>query len=79
MPRPFNEDLSIPWKINLPATLAGRVEYALLDPVHNKPIYASRNRLIVSLLEYWLAKQSGTPQAQLPHIPSILELRERRS
>lgn len=79
MPRPSNPDLSLPWKINLPASLAGRVEFMLLDPVHGKPIYASRNKLIVALLEHWIAREHGTPPALLPRIPSIFELRERRS
>lgn len=76
MPRPFNPDLSTPWKINLPATVAGKIEYLLLDPVHSKPIYASRNKLIVSLLEWWMARESG--RDQLPHVPSIVELRGNR-
>lgn len=76
MPRPWNADLSTPWKINLPATLAGKVEFALLDPVHQKPIYGARNKLISALLDRWLAEQAGSPN--LPHVPSILELRERK-
>ena len=59
MARPFNPDLSTPWKLNMPATLAGKVEYLLLDPIHSKPIYASRNKLVVSLLEWWLAREQG--------------------
>lgn len=78
MPRPFNPDLSTPWKISMPATLAGKVEYVLLDPIHSKPIYGSRNKLIVALLERWLAEQTGTPRDQLPHVPSVMELREAR-
>lgn len=77
MPRPFNPDLSTPWKINMPATLAGKVEYLLLDPIHQKPIYSSRNKLLVSLLEWWLARESGT--SNLPHVPSIVELRGNRN
>jgi hypothetical protein len=76
MPRPFNSDLSTPWKLNMPATLAGKVEYLLLDPIHQKPIYASRNKLVVALLEWWLARESGS--TFLPHIPSVIELRDRR-
>jgi hypothetical protein len=77
MARPFNNDLSTPWKINMPATLAGKIEFVLLDPIHQKPIYASRNRLIVALLSWWEARERGLPQDQLPHIPSIAELRQR--
>lgn len=76
MARPFNADLSTPWKLNMPATLAGKIEYLLLDPIHAKPIYASRNKLVVSLLEWWLAREAGAPDT--PHVPSVLELRERR-
>lgn len=76
MSRPFNPDLSVPWKINLPATTAGKVEYALLDPVHSKPIYGSRNQLLKALLEWWLAREAGQP---LPPVPTILELRERKN
>lgn len=75
--RPFNSDLSTPWKINMPATLAGKVEFTLLDPIHQKPIYASRNRLIVALLEWWLARERGLNVDQLPHVPSVSELRNR--
>jgi hypothetical protein len=78
MARPFNNDLSTPWKINMPATLAGKIEFVLLDPIHQKPIYASRNRLIVSLLSWWEARERGLPPDQLPHIPSIAELRQRQ-
>ena len=78
MGRPFNPDLSAPWKIHLPATLAGKIEYLLLDPIHQKPIYASRNKLLVALLEWWEARERGLPEDQLPQIPSLLELRGRR-
>jgi hypothetical protein len=79
MARPFNEDLSTPWKINMPATLAGKIEYLLLDPIHQKPIYAARNKLIVALLNYWEARERGLPHDQLPPIPTLLELRGRRN
>jgi hypothetical protein len=77
MPRHFNADISTPWKINMPATLAGKVEFMLLDPVHMKPIYASRNRLIVSLLQWWEARERGINRDQLPHVPTVNELRNR--
>jgi hypothetical protein len=76
MSRPFNPDLSTPWKLNMPATLAGKVEYLLLDPIHCKPIYGSRNRLAVALFEWWIAREQG--QADNVHVPSLTELRERR-
>jgi hypothetical protein len=75
MPRPFNPDLSTPWKINMPATLAGKVEYLLLDPIHCKPIYGSRNQLITSLLEWWIAREQGYDHTV--HVPSVTELRDK--
>jgi hypothetical protein len=55
--RPFNPDLTKNWKISLPATLAGTVEFYLFDPLHKKPIYGSRAKLITSLLESWVEEQ----------------------
>lgn len=60
MPRPFNPDLTKNWKISLPATLAGTVEFYLFDPLHKKPMYGSRGRLIASLLETWVEEQKRT-------------------
>jgi hypothetical protein len=51
----------------------------LLDPIHQKPIYAARNKLIVALLNYWEARERGLPHDQLPPIPTLLELRGRRN
>lgn len=79
MSRPFNEDLSTPWKILMPATLAGKIEYLLLDPIHQKSIYGARNKLLVSLLQWWLAREQGLPDDQLPNVPSLVELRGRHS
>lgn len=76
MARPVNPDLNIAWKLVLPATLAGRVEYALMDPVLNKPIYGSRNKLVTALLTRWLEQQSGMPEANQSPVPSLLELRK---
>ena len=78
MSKPFNPNLSTPWKLNMPATLAGKVEYLLLNPIHTKPIYASRNKLVVSLLKWWLAREQGRGEDSMPHVPTVLELRERR-
>lgn len=57
MPRPLNPDLTKKWKICLPATLAGTVEFYLFDRLHNKPKYGSRGKLITELLEGWVAEQ----------------------
>jgi len=75
VPRRHNSELTIEWKLSMPATLAGRIEHVLLDPVTNKPIYGVRNRLLTSLLERWLAEQTETPDALLPPVPNIEQLR----
>ena len=59
MPRKPNPDLIRAWKTNLPATLAGKVEYLLHDPIHNKARYAARGYLIERLLNVWLARIEG--------------------
>jgi len=76
MGRPLNDDLNRSWKLLLPATLAGRMEYILIDPIHSKPIYGSRNTLVIALLEWWIARESGTPPEHLPKVPSLSELRK---
>ncbi len=68
-------DLIRPWKLSMPAPLAGRVEFALLDPITGKTKYGARNTLVVKLLERWLAEQSADPPAELPSVPSLEELR----
>lgn len=74
MPRAQSSDLLKPWKVVLPATLAGKVEYRLFDPIHNKPRYGVRGALLEALLEYWLAREEGR---DLPLIPTAEELRAR--
>ena len=59
MPRACNPDLMKDWKIPLPATLAGAVEFELLDKFTNKPRYGERSRLIAHLLSEWLAARKG--------------------
>ena len=66
MSRPLNPDLTKHWKISLPATLAGTVEFYLFDPLHSKPTYGSRGRLIAELLENWVREQKEA--ASLPPI-----------
>ena len=75
MPRQLNPDLIVKWKLSMPATLAGRIEYLLLDPITKKPIYSARQRLVSALLERWLWDQSDTAVAPAPQVPSIEELR----
>jgi hypothetical protein len=67
-----DSDIIRNWKITLPATLAGRVEFLLLSPIYQKPIYGARARLVESLLEHWVARETG---GALPPIPTIEQLR----
>lgn len=67
MGRPMNPDLTKNWKISLPATLAGTVEFYLFDNLHNKPLYGSRARLIASLLERWVDEQKRTATTRQPN------------
>jgi hypothetical protein len=69
MSRPLNPDLTKHWKISLPATLAGIVEFYLFDPLHGKPIYGSRGKLIATLLEDWVRLQKEAVTSQTPSPP----------
>lgn len=73
MPRQPTEP-TLRWNLHIPATLAGRIEFMLHDPLAARPIYGARTILLIKLLEFWEARQRGEPE---PHLPSILELRER--
>lgn len=75
MPRRRNPDFMKDWKIPISATLAGRMEYVLTDNITKRPIYGARTRLLSALLERWLEEQKGTPHSELPHVPSLAELR----
>lgn len=59
----------------MPATLAGRIEAMLLDPIHAKPIYGRRGALIIGLLEHWVALEAGKSGPELPPIPTLEQLR----
>jgi len=75
MSRPLNPDLTKHWKISLPATLAGTVEFYLFDPLHKKPLYGSRGRLIASLLEQWVEEQRQHAAAAQPNPEYIPDAR----
>jgi len=75
MPRRHSSELTIEWKLSMPATLAGRIENVLGDPVTGKPIYGIRTQLLTLLLERWLAEQRGDIPELLPKIPTIEQLR----
>lgn len=71
MARPPNEDLIKPWKINLPATTAGCVEHLLFDPIHNRPRYGVRAKLVDALLLRWLAYVQGNPISPMPTLDEV--------
>lgn len=66
MPRHTSPDLRKDWKISLDATVAGAVEFELLDPLTGKPRYAERSRLIGALLANWLAGRGRYVECTMP-------------
>ena len=75
MSRPLNPDLTKHWKISLPATLAGIVEFYLFDPLHGKPIYGSRGKLIATLLENWVREQRDAASPPIaPDAPTTQDI-----
>lgn len=72
MPRPVNPDLSIDWKVCLPATLAGSVEHELMDTVTGKPRYGERSRLISYLLAEWLSHRGRKVEIDDPPADDLL-------
>lgn len=75
MGRPRNPDLTINWKIPLPATLAGMVELALTDPLTKQPRYGARTKLVTALCEHWLDSVAGKPVDERRPLPTLDELR----
>lgn len=59
MPRPVNADLTIAKKIHLPATIVGKIEVDMLDPLTGRARYGSWSALITELLEKHLAEKSN--------------------
>lgn len=55
MPRHTEPDLRHDWKVTMPATLAGSVEFHLMDGLTGRPRYGERSKLIAALLSRWLA------------------------
>jgi hypothetical protein len=70
-----SHDLMKPWKIPLNASLAGRVEMVLGDPLTGQPKYGARTRLINDLLEHWLDVIAGKPAPERRPLPSLEEIR----
>lgn len=66
--------------INLPSSLAGKLELLLYDPISGKPKYGGRSQLVQELLRKWVDEQisqNQSPSALTPPIsPSIIELAE---
>lgn len=77
MPRRCNPDLSKDWKVVLPATLAGSIEYELLDPATGKPRYGERSRLICALLTEWLARRGRILPLDEPPSPDLYTRQDR--
>lgn len=71
MPRKCSPDLMKDWKIPLPATLAGSVEFELLDPLTGKPRYGERSRLVAALLQNWLAGRGKVVPLDAPPSPDL--------
>lgn len=55
--RKYNPEPSKAWKIHLPASVAGAVEFQLMSPITGKPTYGTRGALIEALLRKWLSEQ----------------------
>lgn len=75
--RRSNSEPWTPWKLTIPASLAGTVEFLLLDPTLGKPTYGSRNTLVVRLLEAWLKTlPTEVKQVQGGALPLLRELNQ---
>lgn len=66
MPRACNPNLMKDWKIPLDASLAGAVEFELMDPITKKPRYGERSKLVAALLADWLAGRGRKIIVELP-------------
>jgi hypothetical protein len=69
MPRNFNADLTVDWKVCLPATVSGLVEAQLFNSTTGKPRYGERSKLIAFLLAKWL-KDHYRINVDLGELPS---------
>lgn len=49
------------WKVSVPAPLAARISLEIMDPITRKPKYGAQSKLIVYLLERYLAEREGAP------------------
>lgn len=70
-----NPELMKNWKIPVRASLAGKVELTLTDPVTREPRYGARTKLVDALLEHWLDSLQGKPIEERHPLPTLEELR----
>lgn len=63
------------WKVPIPATVAGKVEMVLTDPLTHQPKYGARTKLLTALLEHWLDQTAGKPADECRPLPTLEELR----
>jgi len=54
-------DPPVKWRINVPESVAAKVELMLFDPLKGEIKYAARSDLITKLLVQWLASVTGEP------------------
>lgn len=73
MPRRPNTELTREWKLHISATLAGAVEFELLDPITERARYGSRSVLVQALLINWLAERHGRKARPLNELISHIE------
>jgi hypothetical protein len=73
MPRHCNPDLTKDWKLPIPATVAGAVEFELLDPVTKKPRYGERTRLVTQLLANWLRERGYNVLVDTPPSQDLMQ------
>lgn len=76
MPRACNPNLMKDWKIPLDASLAGAIEFELMDPITKKPRYGERSKLVGYLLAQWLATRGRSIVVDPPSADLISETRQ---
>ena len=52
-------DPPVKWRINVPQSVAAKVELMLFDPLKGEIKYGARSDLITKLLVEWLGKVTG--------------------
>lgn len=54
------------WRVNIPRHIAAEIEFALADPLRNKPTYGMRSQLVSQLLEKYLQDLKESADAHRP-------------